>query len=474
LKCAIYVRVSTEEQAREGYSIEAQKHELTEYANSQNWTIHGLFIDDGYSAKDMKRPEFKRMMSQLLDIDVLLIYKLDRLSRSLSDLEYIVDTLNKFNVAFKSLKEDFETVTASGKMMFRIFGVFAQYERENLSERVRFGMSQMIREGKRAGSTTPYGYNPDGTLIPEESDVIRKIFKLYQSGKGTRAISIILKNEQILRRGKDWSSKIVQYTLDNPIYYGILRFGKKNPAGHYNVNLAKMDDDDFIFSESPWEKIFNVEDYEQHKKNRVQRAKEGYKDRIDYWFSGCIYCGKCGKKMYGKFSSVKSLYYMCSSRSVDNSCTSPLIRQIQVEHLFLEHLKSIVIKKEGILSKSTSTKKSENQIMIKQGLEKIELKRKKLLDIYLAEEITRSLFTEKKNEIDLEEKELLLQVEEPTKEIDIPLITNLIEIWNELSDRDKKRVVNNAVEKITVHSEDNPRGNRFTPFFKSEIFVEWK
>lgn len=141
-RCAIYTRVSTEEQAREGYSLPAQEERLRAHANSQGWAVYKLYMDDGYSAGSRNRPALKRLLAEaaLKRFDVVLAYKIDRLSRSLKDLIDIVAELNQFDVGFKSCTELIDTTRPEGRLMFHQFGSFAQYERELIGQRTRFGM----------------------------------------------------------------------------------------------------------------------------------------------------------------------------------------------------------------------------------------------------------------------------------------------------------------------------------------------
>ncbi|WP_429999877.1 recombinase family protein [Metabacillus fastidiosus] len=150
MRTALYIRVSTEEQAKEGYSIRAQTERLKAYCVSQEWEVVDFYIDDGISAKDMNRPNLKRMIKHIEQglIDCVLVYKLDRLTRSILDLYKLLEIFDKHNCKFKSSTEVYDTTSAIGRMFITLVAALAQFERENLSERVRMGMEQKAREGK--------------------------------------------------------------------------------------------------------------------------------------------------------------------------------------------------------------------------------------------------------------------------------------------------------------------------------------
>ncbi len=181
MRVAIYIRVSTEDQAREGYSIQAQKNKLEAYCVSQGWDIVGLYVDDGYSAKDLERPEMKRMLAHIEQglIDCVLVYRLDRLTRSVLDLYKLLEIFERHNCKFKSATEVYDTTTAMGRMFITIVAAMAQWERENLAERVRMGMQEKARQGKWVINVAPYGYDIDrstDTLVinQQEAVIVRK------------------------------------------------------------------------------------------------------------------------------------------------------------------------------------------------------------------------------------------------------------------------------------------------------------
>src|SRR5690625_1264812 len=183
MKTAIYVRVSTEEQAKEGYSVSAQMKRLKAFTVSQGWDIHDVYADEGISAKNTKRPQLQRMIKDIKSdkVDVVLVYRLDRLTRSVFDLYKLLETFEKYDCKFKSATEVYDTTTAMGRMFITIVAALAQWERENHGERVAMGFEEKVKQGKCPFNFSPIGYDLNkekSKLYINESEaiIIREIF----------------------------------------------------------------------------------------------------------------------------------------------------------------------------------------------------------------------------------------------------------------------------------------------------------
>ena len=179
----IYIRVSTEDQAKDGFSIHAQREKLTKYAEANDWDIFDYYVDDGISGKNLEdRPEITRLLKDVEDgkINNILIYKLDRLTRSVRDLIYLIELFEKHSCTFNSQTEKIDTSNAVGRMFVKIIGIFAEFERENLAERVSFGYEQKTREGNYTNTNGVYGYDyivGEKKIIvnEEEKDLVNRI-----------------------------------------------------------------------------------------------------------------------------------------------------------------------------------------------------------------------------------------------------------------------------------------------------------
>nr|WP_231563777.1 recombinase family protein [Anoxybacillus sp. KU2-6(11)] len=246
MKVAIYVRVSTDEQAKEGFSIPAQRERLRAFCASQGWEIVQEYIEEGWSAKDLERPQMRQLLKDIKkgNIDIILVYRLDRLTRSVLDLYLLLQTFEKYNVAFRSATEVYDTSTAMGRLFITLVAALAQWERENLAERVKFGIEQMIDEGKKPGGHSPYGYKFDKdfncTIVEEEAKTVQMIYRLYCDGYGYRGIADRLNELGIKPRiAKEWNHNSIRDILMNDIYIGTYRWGNKSSRTIIRRLLAK-------------------------------------------------------------------------------------------------------------------------------------------------------------------------------------------------------------------------------------------
>ena len=198
IRVAIYVRVSTKEQAMEGYSVGEQTERLTKFCEAHDWMIVKIYTDAGHSGADTDRPALQEMLQDIRDrkIDKVLVYKLDRLSRSQKDtLKLIEDEFLEHNTDFESMTEKLDTSTPHGRAMIGILAAFAQLEREMITERMSMGMEARMKEGKwRGGAQIPFGYDYDLekeklTVNEYEAAIVKDLFKEYTEGTPLHSIA---------------------------------------------------------------------------------------------------------------------------------------------------------------------------------------------------------------------------------------------------------------------------------------------
>lgn len=334
MKAAIYVRVSTQEQAEEGYSIKAQIERLNAYATSQDWTVVKTYIDDGQSAKDMNRTDLSRMIEDMREdmFDCVLVYKLDRLTRSVLDLYKMLEIFEKHNVKFKSATEVYDTTNAMGRLFITLVAALAQWERENLGERVRMGMTQKAKEGKWTVSIPPFGFdrNKDQLIINEqEATVVKEIFHMYLSGKyGAGKIAKILNQRGTLTKANaNWNDSTIKYILKNIIYIGTMRYNYRVNIEHYfeveNVVPAIIEEEEF-------DEVQRI--LEMRSTQHPRRATS------PYIFTSNLRCSRCGGIMYGK-QGGKPKYinysYLCRNKRF-GTCNQGTISQNYLEVQFLK------------------------------------------------------------------------------------------------------------------------------------------
>lgn len=344
MRTALYIRVSTEDQAREGYSISAQKEKLTAYCASQGWTIANMYIDDGYSAKDLDRPEMKRMIRHIKQglIDCVLVYRLDRLTRSVSDLYKLLELFEKYNCKFKSATEVYDTTTAMGRMFITVVAALAQWERENLAERVRMGLQEKARQGKWVPNIAPYGYDIDRetdklVINEKEAAVVRKIFELYTSGKGMSKIANELNRLGILTKsGHIWRDHQVKYVLTNPVYIGTMRYNfRVNKDSYFEIENAVP----AIISKEVFDRAQQILNRRKFSHPRAATSS--------FIFSTIAKCARCGSSLSGKWGTTKrgdkryqTKTYYCPKRKF-GVCDMPYIAERFMEQQLLAYLEKI-------------------------------------------------------------------------------------------------------------------------------------
>lgn len=229
MRAAIYARVSTEDQAKEGFSIAAQHKRLIAYCKARGWQLANEYIDEGYSGRSIVRPAYHKMMSEIDDWDVLVVLKMDRIHRNSKNFTSMMDLLKEHNKEFNSMQESFDTTTAIGRFVMDIIQRIAQLESEQIGERTYMGMAQKAESGSGLlGFNPPYGYSiaeNDLCIIPEEASVVQDIFSRYLAGETMSKIAWTLnKNEVPTRRGFMWTVWSISHLLHNPAYSGFRRW----------------------------------------------------------------------------------------------------------------------------------------------------------------------------------------------------------------------------------------------------------
>ncbi len=247
-RVAIYIRVSTEDQAREGFSLEAQEERLKAYCEAQGWDVAKIYRDEGHSGRNTKRPAYHEMMEEKDSWDVILVMKMDRIHRNSKNFMIMMENLEKWGKKFSSMNESLDTSTAVGRFVVDIIQRIAQLESEQIGERTYMGMRQKAETGSGlAGFNNPYGYAfSNGKLVvdEEEAHVVREMFISYLEGNSIGWIAWDLNRRQInTKRGNPWTKWSVGRLLHNPIYAGWLRWdGITMPSSHTPIVTLEVFD----------------------------------------------------------------------------------------------------------------------------------------------------------------------------------------------------------------------------------------
>lgn len=332
-RIGVYIRVSTEDQAREGHSLDEQLDRIKAFCKFKEYNICKIYREDGKSAKDMKgRPEFQKMLKDICSdkINTVCIYKLDRLTRSIKDLEEILVLFEEKHCDLVSVTEEINTSNAFGKFFIRLVILLAQLEVEQTRERTIMGLVGTVKQGIPIGKL-PLGYKRDinnediklkkKAIIDEEAaPTIRKIFNLYLKGYSYYYIAEKLKSENNnLMEWKDWA---IQQILNNRIYCGDIEHRKS------------LKDKETIVYEDVVPPIISKDVFKDCQV-LMEKNKKSFGGSLDYMFGKTLYCNKCGSLLCVSSNKSKNIrHYICKK------CNSR-INEAKVEKLLFDKLSNI-------------------------------------------------------------------------------------------------------------------------------------
>ena len=305
----VYIRVSTEDQAREGFSLGEQEEKLLALCKFKDLEVYKVYKDAGISAKDMEhRPQFQEMLKDMKDgkINYIVAYKLDRITRSVRDLEELISVLEQYNCFLLCDRDDVNTSTANGRFFVRMLTVLSQLEIEIVSERTKFGLNGAIKSGHIPGQR-PFGYKSadDKKMIIDNATrpYVEKIFDMYLEGKSFQQIANYFEENNIYPN-KKWKDTTIQKIIDNKIYMGDYEQYKRIGKQENLEPIVYMNVVEPIISRAKWEEC-------QRQKERNQRTYT--RDRI-YTFFQRLKCPNCSRIMKCKGSGGakrKYMYYTC-------------------------------------------------------------------------------------------------------------------------------------------------------------------
>ena len=309
-KCGLYMRVSTEDQAREGFSLPEQKERLEAFCKFKGYEIIDYYEDAGISAKTGNhRPEFERLKDDIKSkrINTIVALKLDRITRSIYDWENLMTFLDENNAYLDCVNDEINTTSANGKMISRLLMSVSQNEIERTSERTKVGMAGAIKNG-HIPHKAPLGYkHEDRKLVIDYStkDIVIRIFDLYYNGLSYKKISNLFNEEKVLGRD-NWRDSTIVTILENEIYKGDFVHGKRTNHPTFYEDVVEP-----IVSKEMWEDC-------QVKKKKNSKS---YQRTLTYLYLQKLRCPKCGRILGGKATTKKNgksyFYYYCSDCKIE-------------------------------------------------------------------------------------------------------------------------------------------------------------
>lgn len=497
-RVAIYTRVSTTEQALEGYSIEAQETLGKQFCEFNSHIVYKVYSDKGISGKSIKaRPAMKEMLKDAADkkFDMVITWKINRIARNTLELLQIVDLLEKNNIVFKSYTENFETETPSGKFALQMLGAVGELERGQIAQNVKLGCMSRAKEGRWGGNVVlGYDLKERGNSINKkrrdtilvindnEAEIIRTIFTLYSQGKGYKAITNYLnKFGYKTKKCNPFGVIAVKNILMNPVYVGKIRYNRlqnwsEKRRRNVNPNPILVDGiHEPIIEQELWDKVQSML---EASKGRPSRIYDG-----EYPLTGILKCPVCGSGMVIMRTSAKrkdgskrrNVYYCCGAWKNKGSsvCHSNAIRVDKAnEHVFgkLSELLSNDKLVREIVNNINSTRKamvdpSKDELeKIARELDKIEAKKKKLFEAYEEEIISKDDFKGRVSE--LKEREKVLQedandlkinvMDDDKQEVSYEIVKETLSqfgamISNCESIEQRKKLLHMLISKITIN-----------------------
>lgn len=457
----IYIRVSTFDQVREGFSLGEQEERLKEFCNFRRYNIYKIYQDAGISAKNDKRPAYQEMIEDVKkgNINVIVALKLDRLTRSVYDIEKLMKFVNDYECDIDCMADESNTTTSNGRMVMRIMTSVSQNEIEKCSERTKFGMAGAIKNGHIPNRTGLGFKRKNKKLVPDPltKDIIVRIFDLYLEGKSHQAIANIYNKEKVLGK-TNWYDSTIQKILSNELYKGDYVNGKRTKHPTYYENVIEP-----IVSKEKWESC-------QYQKLRNARH---YERTATYLFTNKLKCSKCGNFLGGhattKTNGKKYYYYKC------NTCKT-YFNEIDIE----KELKAFMLelaKQDDLINnyytpfiKSKLEDKTEDY---KKGIKELDKQLDRIKTAYIKGVVKLEDFDKEIKHIEYQKSDLeKRQKEQKQYELlsftlnDLLIIQDMQEIefytnpdvlnnWSNKSKEEKQKIIGKYIDNITIEKKNN-------------------
>lgn len=419
----LYLRVSTQEQAKEGYSIGEQESRLRDYSKAMRWDIHKVYIDPGYSGADTNRPALQDLIFDVENrkIEKVIVYKLDRLSRSQLDTLYLIEKVFLANNCdFVSMTENFDTSTPFGRAMIGILAVFAQLEREKIKERMIMGKEARAKEGLWNGGTEPIGY--DYNILTDMLEVneyeamqVKELFELFINGEhNLRGLDRLFLGKGYKHKHGTWDAKSMRRVLQNKLYLGYINYkgvlyeGKHKPI----IDEESMNKSIEILSK-------RAEDF------RLSGIIPGAQTTF---LGGLLQCKHCGGKYTKHLNSryregkPKVFWYSCYSRCKkvrkmikDPNCKNKNWKMVELDEYVFNEIRKLALHPEDIIELQGERKEQReepNKVdIITNEIKKIDSQLSRYLELYGSGIFSTEQISEKVNPLNEQKQGLLRELE---------------------------------------------------------------
>ena len=463
MRVGLYPRVSGHEQ-EDNYSIPDQIDRMQKYCESRDWMVYKIYTDSGYSGSNMDRPGLQDMIRDVESgkLDMVLVYKLDRLSRSQKETLFLIeDVFQKNNVAFTSITENFDTSTPFGMAMMGILAVFAQLERSKITERTTTGKDSRAKEGKwHGGKWVPIGYDyKDDRLEINEYEALQitEIADMVLKGTPFRTTARIITEKGYRHKYGEWDAKTIRRVLQNPTLIGKIKNRDKYYDGIHDPILS--------------EKTFDALQKLMGQRREQYGAAKPYVTLL----GGIVYCKKCGAR-YARQNINGRYYYSCYSRSKkmkamikDPSCKNKHYRHHELDAAILGEIKKLVIDPNRIKDVRQNRPVNDNTEKVKsitKEIAKIDTQISKMMDLYALGTIDLDVISDKVSALNSTKISLTKELEslnvpktnDTMTEEEIRSIASLMN--NDIPLEDQRNIVQSLINYTEIDDE--------------EIVIHWK
>lgn len=403
-RCALYLRVSTEQQV-DGNSLTTQKSLLLRHAKARGYAVADIYVDAGLSGMNMNRPELQRLIAdaQRQRFDLVLAWKVDRVSRSVKDLLDLVAVLREHGVEFAAVDQQFDTSDPVGVLTLHILGSFAQFEREMLVERTKEGQMHRLHRQDWSCGPVPYGYRKEnGCLVevPEEAKVVRRMFEMFLQLKGRRVVALRLNDEGLrTRRGAFWTCATVTEILRNPVYTGANVYGRRRKN-----DFHLRDAQDWTVVDGMRDAMV-APDMFQTAQALIAASQEGLAEKRApeaYSLKGRVRCGKCGSAMCGRSlhrNGKVYRYYRCNGNQHRGRllCSGMSADADILEKAVMEKVRGLAWNSAPAQTdaQDASETETEERKETRRALDRVRERTARLFDLYELGQLDRALFQER-------------------------------------------------------------------------------